>query len=192
MAYLSDNALHAMGFAELGRNVKISDKASIYHAEQIRIGDNSRIDDFCVVSGKLTIGRNVYIGPFGLIAGGAPGLILEDFTTLAYRVQVFTQSDDYTGETMTNSTVPKDYKREICASVRLGRHSIVGAGTTIMPGADLAEGTSVGAAALVLKPTEPWSIYVGTPARKLRDRKRDLLELERKYLTEEAKLGRKS
>lgn len=190
MAYLSEHALRAMGFAELGRNVKVSDKAAIYGADQMRIGDNSRIDDFCVVSGKVEIGRNVYIGPFGLIAGGAPGLILEDFTTLAYRVQVFTQSDDYTGETMTNSTVPKAYKREIFASVRLGRHSIVGAGATIMPGADLAEGTSVGAAALVLKPTEAWSIYVGNPARKLRDRKRDLLELEREYLAEESRFGR--
>ena len=189
MAYLSEDALRAMGFAELGVNVKISDKAAIYGADQIRIGDNSRIDDFCVVSGTLTIGRNVYIGPFGLIAGGTPGLIIEDFTTLAYRVQVFTQSDDYSGETMTNSTVPKDYKKEIFASVRLGRHSIVGAGATIMPGANLAEGTSVGASALVLKPTEPWSIYIGTPARKLRNRKRDLLELEVEYLAKERQIG---
>jgi acetyltransferase-like isoleucine patch superfamily enzyme len=185
MAYLSDDALRAMGFAELGINVKISDKAAIYGAEEMRVGDHSRIDDFCVVSGKLTIGRNVYIGPFGLIAGGRPGLVLEDFTTLAYRVQVFTQSDDYTGETMTNSTVPKNYKKESFASVRLGRHSIVGAGATIMPGANLAEGTAVGAAALVLKPTEPWSIYIGNPARKLRDRKRDLLVLEREFLAKE-------
>jgi acetyltransferase-like isoleucine patch superfamily enzyme len=102
---------------------------------------------------------------------------------------VFTQSDDYSGETMTNSTVPKDHKREIFASVRLGRHSIVGAGATIMPGADLAEETSVGAAALVLKPTEPWSIYVDNPARKLRDRKRDLLELKREYLPKEGRIG---
>ena len=139
MAYLSEDALRGMGFAELGRNVKISDKAAIYGAEQMRIGDNSRIDDFCVVSGRVDIGRNVYIGPFGLIAGGLPGIVFEDFTTLAYRVQVFTQSDDYSGETMTNSTVPKPYKKEFFAAIRLGRHSIVGAGTTIMPGADLAD-----------------------------------------------------
>lgn len=185
MAYLSEEALAAMGFAALGRNVRISDKAAIYGAEQMEIGDNSRIDDFCVVSGRVTIGRNVYIGPFGLIAGGTPGLVFEDFTTLAYRVQVFTQSDDYSGATMTNSTVPREYKKEIFASVRLGRHSIVGAGSTILPGADLAEGTSVGAAALVLEPTQPWSIYVGSPARKLRARKRDLLALEAEYLARE-------
>lgn len=185
MAYLSEEALRDMGFAALGRNVKISDKAAIYGADQMRIGDHSRIDDFCVVSGKLDIGRNVYIGPFGLIAGGVPGIVLEDFTTLAYRVQIFSQSDDYSGATMTNSTVPKAYKAEIFAAVSLGRHSIVGAGATIMPGVDLAEGTSVGAASLVLKSTDPWSIYVGNPARRLRARKRDLLQLEQDYLARE-------
>lgn len=185
MAYLSDEALRAMGFASLGRDVKISDRAAIYNADQMRIGDYSRIDDFCVVSGRVEIGRNVYIGPFALIAGGSPGVIFEDFTTLAYRVQVFSQSDDYSGTTMANPTVPKAYKSEYFAAVRLGRHSIVGAGSTVMPGVMLAEGTSVGAASLVTKSTEAWSIYAGSPARRLRDRSRDLLDLERAYLAKD-------
>jgi len=177
-----------MGFERLGSNVKISDKASLYGVEQMVIGDNCRIDDFCVISGKVEMLRNVYVGPFGLIAGGTPGVVFEEFSTLAYRVQVFTQSDDYSGETMTNPTVPKEYKNEIFKSIRIGKHSIIGAGAIIMPGADLAVGTSVGAASLILKPTEPWSIYVGNPARKLRDRKRDLLNIERQFLLKEAKL----
>ena len=59
MAYLDETALRDMGFAHVGRNVKISDKASIYGAEEMSIGDHSRIDDFCVVSGKIEMGRNV-------------------------------------------------------------------------------------------------------------------------------------
>jgi hypothetical protein len=46
MAYLTDEQLKDMGFKSLGNNVKVSDKASIYNANQIEIGDNSRIDDF--------------------------------------------------------------------------------------------------------------------------------------------------
>lgn len=76
-----------MGFARLGRNVKISDKASIYEAEKMEIGDNSRIDDFCVVSGKIVMGRNVHIAPLCLVAGGNPGITFEDFSGLAYHVQ---------------------------------------------------------------------------------------------------------
>ena len=187
MGYLSRESLQAMGFARLGSNVKISDKAAIYGASEMVIGDNSRIDDFCVVSGKLSLGRNVYIGPGGLIAGGSPGIVFEDFATLAYHVQVFTQSDDYSGQTMTNSTVPSRVKSEIKARVRIGRHSILGAGSIVMPSVSLAEGTALGAMTLVLRSTEPWGIYVGRPAKRLRDRDRGLLKLEAEYLAEESR-----
>lgn len=186
MPYLSRDALEALGFASLGRNVKISDKASIYGAEQMHVGDNSRIDDFCVISGRVELGRNVYVGPFALVAGGTPGIVMEDFVTLSYHTQIFTQSDDYSGATMTNPTVPARYKTEVKEPVRLCRHSIVGAGAIVMPGVTLSDGTSVGAAALVRDTTEPWSIYAGVPARKLKDRKRDLLDLEALYLASEA------
>ena len=182
MPYMSRSQLEGLGFASIGRDVKISDRASIYGAEEMSIGDYSRIDDFCVVSGKVFIGRNVYIGPFGLIAGGIPGIVFEDFSTLAYGVQVFTQSDDYSGMTLTNPTVPRRFKSEIMKPIRICRHSIIGAGTIITPGVTLAEGTSVGTASMLLTSTEPWSIYVGSPAKKLKDRKRDLLLLEKAYL----------
>lgn len=190
MAYLSEDVLQAMGFAELGKNVKISDKAAIYGAEKMRIGDNSRIDDFCVVSGKVEMGRNVHLAPFCLVAGGEPGISFGDFSGLAYGTKIFAQSDDYSGRTMTNPTVPREWKAEQFAKVEVGRHVIVGTDSVICPGVILAEGTAVGAMSLVLQSTDAWSIYVGNPARRLRDRKRDLLELEREYLAKEDGLGR--
>lgn len=182
MAYLSDRQLREVGFKSLGNDVKVSDRASVYNADCIELGDHSRIDDFCVISGRLVIGRNVHITPQCLLAGGEPGIFVDDFVTLAYNVKIFSQSDDYSGETMTNSSVPKTFKREVLASIHLGRHSIVGAGSTILPGVHLGEGTSVGAMSLVRKSTQPWCIYVGNPARKIKERKRDLLELEIQYL----------
>lgn len=182
MAYLTEKQLSEMGFKSLGKDVKISDRASIYNADQIEIGDYSRIDDFCVISGKVKLGRNVHIAPYCLVAGGEKGIVFEDFSGLAYQVQVFTQSDDYSGQTMTNPTVPAEFKKEAKRAVFIGRHSIVGAGSIILPGVTLNEGTSVGAMSLVRKSTESWSIYLGNPAKKIKDRKKDLLELERAYL----------
>lgn len=183
MAYLEQKKLEEMGFASLGRNVRISEKASLYEIHKMHLGDNCRIDDFCVISGNISLGQNVYVGPFCLLAGGSPGIKMEDFSTLAYRVTVFSQSDDYSGESMTNPTVPSAFKLEKKEPVYIGRHCIVGAGSIIFPGVTLAEGCSVGSASLVLKSTEPWSIMVGSPARKLRCRKRDLLDLEKRYLS---------
>ena len=187
MAYYSNKQLKQMGFKYIGNNVKISNKASIYNYDQIEIGDNSRIDDFCVISGKIKIGRNVHITPQCLVAGGEKGIVFEDFTTIAYQVKIFTQSDDYSGVTMTNSTIPSKYKNEDKKEVVLRKFSIVGAGSVIMPGVILAEGTSVGAMSLVLTNTEPWSIYVGNPAKRLKDRKKDLLKLEKEYLENKGK-----
>lgn len=182
MAYLTQLELERMGFKALGKNVKISDKASIYDCSQIEIGDYSRIDDFCVISGKVCIGKNVHIAPFCLVAGGSEGVIIHDFAGLAYKVQVFSQSDDYSGATLTNPTIPVKYKNEIKKTVVIGKHSILGAGCIVMPGVSIAEGCSFGAMTLVRKSTQEWGIYSGIPAKRLKSRKKDLLALEVLYL----------
>lgn len=182
MAYYSQKDLLNFGFKHIGSNVKISDKASIYDCNEIEIGDNSRIDDFCVISGKVRIGKHVHIAPFCLVAGGQLGIEMDDFSGLAYYVQVFSQSDDYTGATLTNPTVPSQYKNEKKLKVKIGRHVIIGASSIVFPGVEISEGCSVGAMTLVNKSTRPWGIYVGNPARRIKERKKDLLELEKKFL----------
>jgi galactoside O-acetyltransferase len=185
MAFLTSEQLALMPFRFIGKNVLISDKAAIYNADQIEIGDNSRIDDFCVMSGKVKIGRNVHIAVFCNIAGGSEGIIFEDFSGLAYGCHVFSQSDDYSGRTLTNPTVPAIYKNETKKKVHIGRHCIVGTNSLIFPGVTLGEGCSIGAMSMVTRSTEPWTIYSGAPARKLKGRKRDLLKLEQAYLDDE-------
>jgi acetyltransferase-like isoleucine patch superfamily enzyme len=180
--YYSEDELLLLGFQSIGRGVKISNKACIYNHSEISIGDNSRIDDLCVISGKLNIGRNVHITPMCLLAGGQLGIVLEDFTTLAYGVKIFTQTDDYSGKTMTNSTIPKRYKSESINLVTVKKHTIIGASAIIMPGVVLEEGTSVGAMSLVLKSTNPWGIYAGVPAKRIKDRRQDLRVVESLYI----------
>ncbi len=182
MTYLTQRQLEELGFKSLGRDVKISDKASIYNHDQIEIGDYTRIDDFCSVSGKVTLGRNVHLAVYSHVSGGRAGVELCDFSGLAYACHVFAQSDDYSGRTLTNPTVPAEYKREIECPVKIGRHCIIGVNSVIMPGVQMGDGTSVGAMSLVTKDTDPWSIYVGSPARRVKDRSKDLLVLEEEYL----------
>lgn len=182
MAYLDETQLRNLGFKRLGKGVRISDKASIYNADQIEIGDESRIDDFCVISGNVKIGRFCHVVPMCLFAGGRPGLIVDDFCTFAYGVKVFTQSDDYSGETLANSIIPERYKAETFGRVLVDRHTIIGTNSVVFPGVHLAEGTAVGAMTLVMASTESWGIYVGIPARRARERSRNLLKLEQEFL----------
>jgi len=182
MSFFPRDILEGMGFKYLGNNVKISDRASFYETEKISIGDNSRIDDFCVVSGSITIGNNVHIAVFCNLAGGEKGIVMEDFSGLAYNVNVFTQSDDYTGRSMTNPTVPSKYKNEAKSRILIGRHVIVGAGSIIFPGVTLGEGCAIGAMSLVMKDTLAWKIYHGIPAKIAKDREKRLLEFEKEFL----------
>ena len=181
MAYYTQKQLKNLGLKSVGKNVKISDKASIYNHNKIEIGNQSRIDDFCVISGKVKIGQNVHITPLCVIAGGKPGITIESFSTLAYGCKVFSQSDDYSGITMTNSTVSKKFKKEILSKVLIKRYSIIGTGSIVMPGVTIAVGAAIGANSLVLKPTKPWKIYVGSPVKEIKNRKKDLLYLVKEF-----------
>lgn len=164
MSYYTTRELKKFKFKKLGKNVKISKDAKFYSPKDIEIGDNSRIDDFCILSGKIIIGKFVHLTPMCLIGGGIKGVFISDFATLAYGVKIFSQSDDYVCGSMTNSTVNKEFKNEKYSAVIIGKHVIVGTNTVIMPGCNLREGSSIGAMSLVTKNTKKWGIYYGVPA----------------------------
>ena len=93
------------------------------------------------------------------------------------------QSDDYSGMTMTNPTVPTEFKNEISSPISIGRHSILGTGSIVLPGVEIPDGVSSGANTLFRENPEPWSVYVGSPARRIKERSRNLLNLENRYLS---------
>jgi acetyltransferase-like isoleucine patch superfamily enzyme len=86
--------------------------------------------------------------------------------------------------TLTNSLIPIKFKNETFEAVFLRKHVIIGAGAVVFPGVDIAEGCAVGAMSVVKRSTEPWGVYVGNPARRVKERKRNMLELEKEFLKE--------
>ena len=184
MGFYKREELEKIGFKSLGENVLISDKCSIYSPEKIEIGNNVRIDDFCILSGDIKIGNYIHIAAFSALFGGA-GIEMEDFCGLSARGLVYSVSDDYSGEFLTNPMVPEKYRDVSKGKVIFKKHSLVGAGSILLPGVILEEGTAVGANSVITKSTQEWSIYVGSPAKKIKDRKKDLLELEKQFLEEE-------
>ena len=181
-SFLDKKEIQAFGFKSVGENVMISRKASIYGASNIEIGNDVRIDDFCILSGKITIGNNIHIAAYSALYGSDVGIHIEDFANISSRVCIYAISDDYSGETMTNPTIPDKYKNLEKVPVTVGNHVIVGTGSTVLPGVDLKIGTAVGAMSLVRESTQPWKIYAGIPAKPIKDRSQKLLELERCYL----------
>jgi galactoside O-acetyltransferase len=177
-SFYTREELEEIGFSKIGENVLISRKASIYTPELIEIGDNVRIDDFCIISGKIRIGSYVHIAAGCYLFAGEYGIEMEDFSGLSSRVVIYAVTDDYTGKYLTNPTVPSEYRNVIGGKVRLGKHVIVGTGATILPGVTIGEGAAVGAMSLVTKDIQPWKIAVGIPAKEIKERDRSLLQLE--------------
>jgi galactoside O-acetyltransferase len=93
-------------------------------------------------------------------------------------VSIYSSSDDYSGSSLTNPTVPSAYKKVIHDDVILHKHVIIGAGSIILPGVTIGEGTAIGALSLVSKSVEAFKIATGNPIRVIKERKHDILELE--------------
>ena len=55
-SFYTEEELKGLGFRHIGNGVCISRKASIYGAQNISLGDHVRIDDFCILSGRIEIG----------------------------------------------------------------------------------------------------------------------------------------
>lgn len=184
MGFLRPKQISAMGFSSVGKEPLLSDKASYYNCNNIVIGDNVRIDDFCILSagvGGIQIGSFIHIAAYSSLIG-AGKISLHDFSNLSSRVAVYSSSDDYSGSSMTNPTVPTEFTNTIHADVIIGRHVIIGTGSVILPGVTLEEGVAVGALSLVSKSCQEFGIYTGVPARRIKNRKKDLLMLEKQFL----------
>ena len=127
MAYLTQQQLEQLHFKYLGKNVKISDKASIYNAKNIHLDDNCRIDDFCILSagfGGIYIGKYVHIAAYSSLIG-AESITLADFSGISSRVSIYSSSDDYSGEFMPHPTIPDEFRNVDNRPVYLDKHTIV-------------------------------------------------------------------
>ena len=180
MAFLSKEQIESMGFNSVGENTLLSDKASYYNCKNIDIGNNTRIDDFCVLSageGGIKIGSYVHIA-IGVSLIGNEIITVKDFAGLSSRVSIYSSNDDYSGKYMTNPMIPSELTNVTHGAVSIGKHVIIGSGSVILPNVILEDGVAVGALSLVTKNCTEFGIYIGTPAKRVKERKRNLLNLE--------------
>jgi acetyltransferase-like isoleucine patch superfamily enzyme len=172
--YLDRDALIALGFAALGKDVLIHPSCVLIECSRIHLGDHVRIDPFCLISAGdgLVVGSRVHIGSHTSIVGGA-GVHLGDFSGLSQGVQIFAASDDYTGPGLIGPTVSKRFRDVKRAPVRIEPYAILGAQSVALPGAHLGEGATVGALSLVKGALAPWTLHAGVPAKPIGPRHKE-------------------
>lgn len=180
MGFLSEESLKKIGLKSIGKNVLISDKSSIYNPGNISIGNNVRIDDFAILSGNIDIGNNVHISAYVALYGKA-GIEIQDYCGCSARTIIYSVTDDFSGEYMVGAVLPEEYTNVKAQKVTLKKFAQLGANTVVMPGIIVGEGAVTGALTFVNKDLEEWSINVGIPSRKIKNRKTNIKELVKKY-----------
>lgn len=167
--FYSYQELVSLGLKTIGEDVRISKKASIYSPELLSLGSHVRIDDFTILSGKISLGDYVHISAFSAIFGRF-GVRIGSFCGLSPRSTIFSASDDFSGNYLVSPLVPKDFSKLESGEVVLEDYCQLGTNSTVMPRITLHEGTVLGAYSFLKNTTDEWSIYTGIPAKFLRTR----------------------
>lgn len=187
--FYSAAELIELGFGDVGDKVQISRRASIYNPSAISLGSEVRIDDFCILSGGkgICIGNYVHIAPYTVVYGGSR-VVMEDYTGLSAHCAIFSESDDFSGNSMVHPFFSMELKPGyIRGEVVLRKFVQIGVHSTVLPGVELGEGVAVGAHSLVSKSCDPWGVYVGVPAKRVKERSQKLLDLERQFSATKSK-----
>jgi galactoside O-acetyltransferase len=182
--YYKTKELKNFGFLSIGDDVQIAKTCNIVGIQNISIGNNVRIDAFTTIVSskkeKIIIGSNIHIGGYCYLSGNY-GIEMHDFSNLSQGVKIYTNSDDFSGNSMTNSVIPEKFKNIKYGKVILKKHVIIGSTCVIMPNITLEEGVAIGALSFVNKSLKQWRIYAGNPAMFLKKRNKKILELEKRF-----------
>lgn len=155
-------------------------------APDVEIGKNFEAGYYCVIQEGCKIGDNVKLGNFVLLK---PGTVIGDDTFVDSYVKSSGQNRIGSNVTLRfNATIAREVTVEDGAFVApnvmtiysthenvtkggtvIGKGAYIGTNVVIGPGLKIAPGSIVGALSFVAKDIEEPGVYVGIPAKKLRD-----------------------
>jgi acetyltransferase-like isoleucine patch superfamily enzyme len=168
------------GSLTVGIDFQCHEDVFMKHFAKCTFGNHVAIDKGFYSTVIMEIGDYVHIPPYCSVVGGANCTFkMGEFSCLTAGVRIICQGDDFANGYMSNPQVPLKYRNMQNGPgkgvVTIGRFAAVGTNAVIMPGLTIAEGSVIGAGAVVTKSTEPWTVYVGTPARPVKIRPRELI-----------------
>jgi len=183
-SFYEKDELRQLGLHSYGENVLISRLCSIYGAENISIGSNVRIDDFCVITSgpqKTIIGNYVHLGPQTTLMG--EDIRIGNFVGISTKVSIFSINDDFSGNSLSICIgVPDNLRKVRRGKIRIGNHVQIGANTVILPDVFISNVVSIGAISLVTQNCDSYSIYAGIPAKRIKEKFSKCLSLEKQLL----------
>lgn len=175
-SFYSNEELVELGLKSFGQNVRISRHCNIYGASNILIGNNVRIDDFCILSGSVILGDNIHISAYCALYG-ARGIEFKNNSGMSPRSTIFSAMDDFSGDYLIGPIHDESKTHVTGGKVTIEEYAQIGAHCVVFPNLTIGKGCVIGAMGLVNKSLPEWGIYIGQPVRLLKKRKQGLLRL---------------
>lgn len=175
-SFLSELEIQRIGFKRIGKGCLISRNARFYGAQNMTIGNYVRIDDFCILSGKVTLGSYIHISAF-VVLYGSQGIEIEDYAGISARSTVYSAMDDFSGNYLIGPMIPEGKTHVTGGKVTIKKYAQISAHCLIFPGLVIGEGVIVGACSMVKCSLREWGVYFGVPATFYKERNKNLISL---------------
>lgn len=131
--------------AKLGRNCHVYPKAVIWAPWNLHCEDVVAIADEAIVYNQSQI-------------------TLRSHSTVSQQAYLCSATHDYDDPTFPMTSAP----------IVIGRYAWICARATVLPGVVIGDGAVLGLGSVASRDLEPWSVYAGLPAKKIKERKKHL------------------
>ncbi len=181
-------------FRQVGRGVVFGRNVTIRHPHKISIGSNVFIDDNVVLDAKgegnkgLHIGENVYIGRNTILSCKNGSILIGDYVNISANCSLLSETEIRLGRycflaghcylvaggnhSFDDLETPIMFQPSLSkGGIQIADDVWLGAGVVVLDGVSVGRGCVVGAGAVVTQPLPEYSVAVGSPAQKIRDRR---------------------
>jgi len=124
-------------------------------AKLMGFGEGSSVYDSCLVLGDVSVGKNVWIGPYTILDGSGGGLIIGDNCNICAGVHIYTHST--VNQVINNTEIEK-------APVTIGNNVYIGPNSIVAMGCHIGSRVVIGASSFVNKDIPDNTKAFGTPA----------------------------
>jgi acetyltransferase-like isoleucine patch superfamily enzyme len=181
-------------FQKVGRGVVFGRNITLRHPHKISLGENCFIDDNAVLDAKgeqnrgLLLGKNVYVGRNTILSCKEGSIFIEDYCNISANCSLLSETEIRLGKfcflaghcylVAGGNHSFDDTSRPIMFQPSLSKGGIfmaddvwLGAGVIVLDGVRIGQGSVVGAGSLVTQDLPEFSVAVGSPAQRIRDRR---------------------
>ncbi len=144
----------------LGQNVKLSKFINLYGCS---VGDNTKIGSFVEIQKNATVGKNCKISSHTFIC---EGVHIEDDVFIGHGVTFI--NDTFPRATNPGGRLQTEADWQVEQTI-IRKGASIGSGATILSNITIGENAIVGAGSVVTRDVLPNTVFVGNPARFLRE-----------------------